>query len=80
MGMLARCRICGATGEETDDDICPGVCPPCFDRRMDQATVALAADPRPAMAYHLLREVGLTAEAAADFLRGMGIEIEEVRT
>lgn len=66
-----RCRFCGLRMVEDAGDPAPGVCPPCLDRRMAAATLALADAPGTNVtrtAYRLLREVGLTDPAARAFL------------
>ncbi len=67
----AVCRFCGASGIESDDDIAPGVCPECFDKRLAQVMKDLAEHGirgGAEAALAALRWAGMTKGAAVGYL------------
>ena len=64
----ATCRFCGDIGHESPSDPAPGVCPVCLDKRMDAALKEQIATGNWAGLFDRLVAVGLTKDAAAQWI------------
>lgn len=75
--IYVTCPFCGAVGREEKGDPAPGVCPPCLDAKMKQATARFGPlvdalgleDALREQVRYLVDVVGLTREATRHFLQ-----------